>query len=152
MKKTIYLTLLILISSIHCNSQLVNQKLKVKNITIISNEYKLGFLEYNNNFSLYKKPIIIVAKKKYKILGYDNSNFSDGNIIGISPNKKYIVLDYIIKGYANDGINKEMHENYLCVIIDLNQHKVVLQMQSDCGGEWNEQNQWVNNNKIIFNP
>ncbi len=99
---------------------------------------------------MYQQPFILNGRKKYTIKGYGNMNYSDGEIVGISPNHRYIVLDHISKGYVEDGIQKRLYENYLCVIIDVSQKAVVMNMQSDCSGEWNKNNQWINNGKIIF--
>ncbi len=60
-------------------------------------------------------------------------------------------MDYIIKGYIyNNDKDSTYYENYKCVIIDVKQLKIVQFMQSDCGGEWNSKNQWVNNDAILF--
>ena len=116
----------------------------------ITKEYQLGFMSYDREFEMYQKPILKKGKNILKINGYDDSNFSDGNVISISPNNKFIVLDYISKGYVEHNNEKELYENYFCVIIDLIKHKVVAQLQSDCGGEWNNNNQFVSNGKIVF--
>lgn len=116
----------------------------------ITKTYTLGFSAYNKEFQMYQKPFILMGKKKYKIQGYDNENYSGGSILSVSPNKKYIVLDYISKGYVDDGTNKTLYENYLCVIVDVSKKLVVKEMQEDCGGNWNENNEWVNNGQLIF--
>ncbi|PNW11191.1 hypothetical protein C1637_23165, partial [Chryseobacterium lactis] len=116
----------------------------------ISKSYQLGFTEYNKEFKLYQNPYILKGGKRYKIKGYHNANYSGGKILSISPNKKYIVLDYISKGYVDDGVNKILYENYLCVIVDVAKRKVVTELQGDCGGKWNKQSRWVNDGKLIF--
>ena len=116
----------------------------------ISKDYRLGFNGYNKEFSMYQEPFILKSDKKYKIQGYDNSNYSGGQILSISPNKRFIVMDYISKGYVEDGTSKTLYENYLCVIIDVLNRKVVMELQTDCGGKWNNKNRWINDGKVIF--
>lgn len=144
MRKAIIIFLLLFTTTI-----LAQTKNKLPLIPLVKS-CKLSFSEYNEEFKLYKKPFILKGGKKYKIQGYDNENYSGGQILSMSPNKKYIVLDYISKGYVDDGLNKTLHENYLCVIVDITKRKVVTELQGDCGGSWNKQNRWVNDGKIIF--
>ncbi|KFF74296.1 hypothetical protein HX13_14420 [Chryseobacterium sp. P1-3] len=47
-------------------------------IISVSKSYKLGFNEYNKEFNMYQNPFILKSGKKYKIQGYDNSNYSGG--------------------------------------------------------------------------
>ncbi|SEH37255.1 hypothetical protein [Chryseobacterium culicis] len=116
----------------------------------IAKDCELGFNEYNKEFNMYQEPFILKSGKKYKIKGYDNANYSGGQILSISPNKRFIVMDYISKGYVEDGTSKTLYENYLCVIVDVLNRKVVMELQTDCGGKWNKKNRWVNDGKVIF--
>ncbi|WP_288446874.1 hypothetical protein [uncultured Chryseobacterium sp.] len=116
----------------------------------IAKDCELGFNEYNKEFNMYQEPFILKSGKKYKIKGYDNANYSVGQILSISPNKRFIVMDYISKGYVEDGTSKTLYENYLCVIVDVLNRKVVMELQTDCGGKWNKQDRWVNDGKVIF--
>lgn len=119
-------------------------------VVFLSKKYKLGFKKYNKEFDLYQKPFIIQGKKNYGIQGYSDEYYLGSKILGISPNKKYIVLDYISKGYVELENDIIPYENYFCVIIDLDLKKVLWQMQSDCSGNWNKNNKWISNGKIIF--
>ncbi|WP_326982279.1 hypothetical protein VUJ46_19090 [Chryseobacterium sp. MYb264] len=145
MKKIIILTILLLIN---CYS---SQSKRILNVLPITKNNKLGFYSYDKEFKMYQEPVILNKGKKYKIKGYDVDNYSEGKILSLSPNKKYIVLDNVIKGYVDDGINKTLYENYLCVIIDINKTQVVMEMQEKCGGNWNKKNQWIYGDKVEFN-
>ncbi|WP_269236276.1 hypothetical protein [Flavobacterium flavigenum] len=115
----------------------------------ISSDYELVFLKYNKDYNLYSNPRILHKGKLKLVSAFDENNYS-GAKIKISKNKKYFVLDNIIKGYVyvqNDSI---LHENYNCIIIDVKNSKIVYRMQTDCGGFWNKKNQWVHNNEILF--
>jgi hypothetical protein len=115
----------------------------------ISSDYELVFLKYNKDYNLYSKPRILYKNKLKIVSGFDDNNYSEAQI-NISNNKKYFVLDNIIKGYVymqNDSI---LHENYTCVIIDIKNSKIVYRMQTDCAGVWNTKSQWVYGNKILF--
>ncbi len=147
MIRKIILALLIIFLS---TNQTFSQKSKTLFIPV-NKTYKIGFYKYDKKFQLYQNPFILKGKKKYKIIGYDtNNSYSGGEILSISPNKKYIILDNISKGYVDDGTNKTLYENYSCVIIDLYNKKVLLEMQDDCGGNWNKENEWISNEKLIF--
>ena len=115
----------------------------------IANDYKLVFLKHNKDYNLYSKPRILYKNKLKLISGFDDNNYS-GAQINISNNKKYFVMDNIIKGYIYTQIDSVLHENYTCVIIDIKNSKIVYQMQTDCGGKWNTKNQWVYDNKVLF--
>lgn len=115
----------------------------------ISNDCELVFLKYNKDYNLYSKPRILYKNKLKKVLGFDDINYS-GAKINISKNKKYFVLDNIIKGYVYIQNDSVLHENYNCVIIDIKNSKIVYRMQTDCGGAWNAKNQWIYDNKVLF--
>ncbi|REC60063.1 hypothetical protein DRF65_23015 [Chryseobacterium pennae] len=145
MKKIILLILLQLFAVVFSQSG------KKRLLIPISRSYQLGYNTYDNEFQMYQNPFILSDGKKYKIEGYGSMNYSEGKLLGISPNNRYIVLDHISKGYVEDGESKRLYENYLCVIVYLPGKKVVMYMQSDCGGEWNRNNQWVSSNgRVVF--
>jgi hypothetical protein len=115
----------------------------------IDNYYSIVFLKFNKAFNLYSSPRILWQKKLIKIKNFDEDNFSDVKI-NIAPNKKYIVMDNIIKGYVQTEKDSILHENYTCVILDVKKAKIIMSMQTDCGGEWNKKNEWENDGKLLF--
>jgi hypothetical protein len=123
---------------------------KLPHLVPISKNCQLGFRSYNTEFGLYQQPYILQDGIKKSINNYSIENFSSGELLAVSPNKQFIVLDNIIKGYVEDGVTKQLYENYLCVIVDVRRQKVVWQMQSDCSGRWNADNEWVSGDKVIF--
>lgn len=143
-KKIVLTFLLLMVNSIFSQAR---KKMPVISIT---QSYTLGFKTYDKEFKMYQNPFIVNKGKKYKIQGYGSDNYSDGEILEISPNKRFIVLDHISKGYVDDGFHKTLYENYLCVIVDVFKKKVVKYMQGDCGGSWDAQNRWVSGGKVIF--
>lgn len=146
-KKLFFLTICSLLSNL-----LFSQKKDVTKYVLsqrISSDYELVFLKYNKDYNLYSNPRILYKGKLKTVLGFDENNYS-GAKINISKNKKYFVLDNIIKGYAYVQNDSVLHENYNCVIIDIKKSKIVYRMQSDCGGKWNKKNQWVYKNEILF--
>lgn len=145
MKKMVLLLIVLLFQAVFSQSG------KTFPVITISKSYKLGFRTYDKEFKMYQNPFILKDGIKYKIEGYGSMNYAEGGVLGISPNKKYIVLDHISKGYVEDGTDKKLYENYLCVIVDVPGRKVVMSMQSDCDGEWNGNNQWVSSNgRVVF--
>ncbi|MEG0926257.1 hypothetical protein [Chryseobacterium sp.] len=131
-------------------SSIFSQTKKKLPVLPISQSYSLGFNTYDKEFKMYQNPFIMNKGKKYKIQGYGSANYSEGEILEISPNKRFIVLDHISKGYVEDGINRKLYENYMCVIVDVFKKKVVKYMQGDCSGSWNKDNKWVNGDEVIF--
>ncbi len=115
----------------------------------IDANYKIVFLKFNKEYNLYSNPKILYKGFIKEIKDYNNDNFTS-NKIKISKNKKYLVMDYIIKGYVQTQNDSILHENYTCILIDIKKSKIILHMQSDCDGNWNYMNQWVSDNKIIF--
>ena len=130
------------------DGQKTKQQSIVKLISI-SQEYSLGFKSYNAKWQFYYKPFIIRNGRQVKIIGFDDNNGTDTSV-KVSPSKKFIVISSIAKGYVGLGKEKVLHENALCVIVALQKAKVVSQMQSACGGEWNEKNEWIDGGKVIF--
>jgi hypothetical protein len=115
----------------------------------VDKDYSIVFLKYNKAFKLYASPRILWQNKLMKIKNFDEDNFSDVKI-NIAPNKKYIVMDNIIKGYVQTEKDSLLYENYTCVILDVKKAKIIMSMQTDCGGEWNKKNEWENDGKLLF--
>jgi hypothetical protein len=59
-------------------------------------------------------------------------------------------MDNIIKGYVQTEKDSVLHENYTCIILDVKKAKIVMSMQTDCGGNWNKKNEWENDGKLLF--
>ena len=144
-----YLIYFLLIPTLIC-AQTKNRPRSFFKVTNISEEYKIAFSKFNSEFELYQKPVIIEKNKWQAIENYDIENYSKGNVLSISPNKKFIILDYIAKGNIGDQKDNINSENYFCVIIDLLNCKVIMQFQTECAGEWNNKSEWIYNGKIIF--
>ena len=115
----------------------------------INKEYSIVFLKFNKTFKLYSSPRILWQNKLIKIKDFDDNNFSGGKI-QIAPNKKYVVMDNIIKGFIQKEKDSILHENYTCVLINVNKAKIITSMQTDCGGKWNTKSGWENDGKLIF--
>lgn len=145
MIKNILLTFLLLMAN-----SIFSQTKKKPPVIPISQSYSLGFSTYDKEFEMYQNPFIVSKGKKYKIQGYGSANYSEGEILEISPNKRFIVLDHISKGYVEDGISKKLYENYVCVIVDVFKKSVVKYMQEDCSGSWSKDNRWISGNTVVF--
>jgi hypothetical protein len=128
---------------------LAQAKPKATVLKKINAQYCIYLAKFNKKYNLYTQPKIVFKKKHHSIKGFDKNNFC-GTDIKISPNKKFIVLEHISKGLVYDGKKNNLVETYHCVVINVAQYKVVKHLQSECGGEWNEQNEWVNNGETIF--
>lgn len=131
-----------------------NQSLKIiDSIKVIDcKEFKLVFSQFNKEFNLWYSPKLIVDGDTILITGLDNENGAELSI-NKSPNSNYFVIDNIIKGYIeNSNGEKILHENFMCVIVNVKEAKVEQSLQSECDGAWNEQNEWVSAGNVVFAP
>jgi hypothetical protein len=133
-----------------------NQTEKVEKSTIefvkkiqLSGNTELAFAKHDTIFDLYYEPFLIVNYQNYLLEGFDNINRSAGDILGFSPNGNYFVMDYLSIGYVDKEGENVLHENYFCVVVDVLNKRILHQMQSDCDGEWNGQNQWISGEKVV---
>ncbi|MCL2290798.1 MAG: hypothetical protein FWC34_08900 [Bacteroidetes bacterium] len=117
----------------------------------LSETHGILYLRYDKEMELWYEPHIVYFSKNdtLKIQDFFIENGSD-LYVNVSPNKKYAVIDNIAKGYVEGVEEKILHEIYFCVIIDIENAKVIETMQSDCSGEWDKDNNWVSGDKIIF--
>ncbi|MCP9610878.1 hypothetical protein [Coprobacter tertius] len=161
MKVNMLLAAIVLGMSIYCfgdnkvSSDIQPRQSKIESkdtVVNVSEHFAILYRKYDNDFKLWYNPYIIRLKENdtVKIAGFSYENGGELDL-RISPSKRFVVLDNIIKGYVEDGVEKILHENYLCDIIDLEQSTVVVgSMQTHCGGEWDEDDRWVDGGKIIF--
>jgi hypothetical protein len=115
----------------------------------VNKEYSIVFLKFNKSYNLYSSPRILWQNKLVKIKNFEEDNFA-GTKLKVAPNKKYVVMDNIIKGYVHTEKDSMLHENYTCVILDIKKAKIIMSMQTDCGGDWNKKNEWENDGKLLF--
>ena len=118
----------------------------------VSEHFAILYKRYDSDFNLWYDPYIIRFDKKdtVKIAEFSYENGSELNL-RISPNKRYVVLDNIIKGYVEDGAEKTLYENYLCDMVDLEQSMVIIgSMKEHCVAEWDKDNRWIYGDEIIF--
>ena len=115
----------------------------------LSGSTQLAFAKHDTVFDLYYEPFLIVNYKNYPLEGFDNINRSNGDILGIAPNGNYFIMDYLSIGYIEKNGENILYENYFCVVVDILNKRILHQMQGDCGGEWNGQNQWISSGKVV---
>jgi hypothetical protein len=99
---------------------------------------------------MWYSPKLIVNSDTLVIKDFPLENGSELSIKK-SPNSNFFVLDNIIKGFVTDETGKEIiHENYTCLIIDVKEATVEQSLQSECDGFWNNQNEWISSDRVIF--
>jgi len=131
-----------------------NQSLKIIDSlkVVCFKEFKLVFSQFNKEFNLWYSPKLVVNGDTVSIAGFNNENGSELSI-NKSPNSNYFVIDNIIKGYVENGNGEKiLHENFMCVIVNVKKAKVEQSLQSECDGVWNEQNEWVSAGNVVFAP
>jgi hypothetical protein len=150
MKKTILLFSIFALIASSCGQTTEKQADNDILFIELSKNHGLLFLKYDKEMKLWYEPHIVDFRNDdtLKIKNLENGFEA---FLSVSPNGKYVVIDNIIKGYVyvteTDSI---LHENYLCAIIDIENAKIIHSMQTDCGGEWDKNNNWINGDKIIF--
>ena len=119
----------------------------------LSKTHGILYLKYDKELGLWYEPCIIDFKNN-DTLKIKNFSYENGSELHfrLSPNKKYVVIDNIIKGYVEIEDDEELYENYMCAILDIINANTVMTMQEDCGGEWNGKNEWISGGKVIFSP
>lgn len=134
----------------------IEESIKVKitprflKLITLNEKYKLAFKDSIKEFEAnYCSPILIsnTDTVSINVIGEELSCGFTGNFI-CSPNCEYVVLERIERGF----IENEYHENYFCWLVNLRDQKVIEQFQSYCGGEWNKNNQWIDDGKVVFSP
>ena len=117
----------------------------------LSETYGILFRKYDKELELWYEPRIVdfISKDTAVIQNFTYENGSELDI-RVSPNKKYAVIDNIIKGYVETSTSRELYENYKCVLIDIDNAILLNSWQSDCGGEWDKNNNWISGGEIIF--
>lgn len=117
----------------------------------LTGKYELAFLKKEGGDSpLFYKPRLLYNGEEKKIEGYNDENFS-GREVSLSPGKKYLKMDHIVKGYiARNTTDSVLYENYGCVIVDIKKAVVLEYFQSACDGNWNKNEEWVSGGTIEF--
>jgi hypothetical protein len=123
---------------------------KKDTLIAINTSVYLSFDTYDTRFKLWYNPYIIKQGKKIKISDYNYVNGSELSV-KVSPNKRFVLFDEISKGFVYvSETDSVLEENYFCVVIDVDSVNIVYRSQSDCGGEWNDNNQLVSDENILF--
>jgi len=117
----------------------------------ISKDIAILYREYNETLKLWYKPHIVNLDKRDTVKISDDSDYECGSMLGfdVSPNVKYVVLDYIDAGFLNTG---RLHNHNYDIIVDMKNGAIVTQLEgTDRDGEWDDKDNWLSRGKIIFN-
>jgi hypothetical protein len=118
----------------------------------LSETHGILYLRYNKDMELWYDPCIIDFSHN-DTLNIKNFEYENGSdlFISVSPDKRYAVVSNIIKGYLHVAENDSiLHENYKCELIDLENAVSLVGWQSACGGEWDENSNWIYGGEIQF--
>jgi hypothetical protein len=157
MKKSIIILVITAFIAGGCSGQATQKQTETANIcqrdTLLklSETHGIIFRKYDKELKLWYEPRIVDFRSKDTVI-IQNFTYENGSELDVrvSPNKNYAVLDNIIKGYMETPSGRELHENYMCVLIDIDNAILLDFWQSACGGEWDKNNNWVNDGEIIF--
>ena len=117
----------------------------------MNSSYKLAFTTYDKKFDTYGSPVIITERDTNKIQFHNKEDLAGfSSDVDISPNGLFILINRVERGYVNNNI---LHENTFCYLINLQEHKMEEQFQSQCDGEWNDESQWIGTDgELLFSP
>lgn len=115
----------------------------------ISKGYEFAFTTMDSEFNMLRDPVILVDGVPHTIKDHSGAS-SMYSFISVSPDKRYIIIDDIIIGYAEDGETRFLHENYMCVVVDVKSQQIVASFQGACAGEWNNQNEFIYADEVYF--
>jgi hypothetical protein len=138
----------------------VKQGLLRDTLIALSADWAIHFSGYNEKLELWYNPRIVNLNKKdtMTIKEYPYESGSE-LFIEVSPNFKFFVLDYVNKWEMTDEEKRELelengvilgYDRQFCLIIDIKNANSVWQMQSDCGGKWDNESNWISGDEIIF--
>lgn len=119
-------------------------------IILITKNLSLYFGNYDKMQNLWKNPKLIRNNKDTLYIQNWDENWGSELIIKTSYNKKFMILDAIIKDVVEDDDKTQLYENYTCQLIDVLNSFVIDSFQGNCDGEWNKDNEWVSNNEVMF--
>ncbi|MFT4603052.1 MAG: hypothetical protein ACI857_003239 [Arenicella sp.] len=122
------------------DSFLKTVKIEFLIVDSVSENYKIGYTEYDEEFKLYYFPHIISSTDTMKIPDF---NAGCDRAYDLSPDGEYMMVGELDIGWVGEGEDKFLHDRYGCMIIDLKAAKIMNYMDGDCAGQWNELNQWI---------
>jgi hypothetical protein len=145
MKAALPILLIMLLFDMRSVAQARQRKTKsFGSFTVVSDSF-------NTELGLWYQMRIVVKRDTFIIEDLFPDNGSEFDIRP-SADRRYFVIDNIIKGYFEEDGNREPYEKYKCVIVDVRLHRVVHEMQSDCDGAWSKANTWISGGTVVFAP
>jgi hypothetical protein len=118
----------------------------------ISKDIAILYREYNETLELWYKPHIVNLDKRDTVKISDDSDYECGSMFlsfDVSPNVKYVVLEYIDRGFLSTG---RLHNHNYDIIVDIKDACTIMRLDgTDRDGEWDDNDNWLSRDKIIFN-
>jgi hypothetical protein len=108
----------------------------------LSDSISFVFTEMGSD-SLYYKPLMLIHGHESQLTEYDIVAGYTGDFV-LSPNHRFVKMDFLDKGTVDDGTDSFEHEHYFCAILDTKKRKIVHYLESDSDGSWNTDNHWLN--------
>ncbi|MFT6923956.1 MAG: hypothetical protein ACJA1C_002976 [Crocinitomicaceae bacterium] len=115
----------------------------------INERYSVGYKSYDEEFDAYSEMWIISVDDTLWVEGGIEANSC--GIESVSPNGEYAVFSTVSVRWDNSSdIDSMLYHKWNAVLVDLSTAEVLKHCPSDCGTEWNNHNQWLNDNEVIF--
>ena len=116
----------------------------------ITGRKELAFAQIDTSSNLYRSPYIIINDKPYAVKGFHSDYGSNAQSISLSPSNRYLIMDYLRINTINKEVERNASNIHSCIVIDLLQKRVIQEIMDGCDGEWNAQEQWISDGKIIL--
>lgn len=116
----------------------------------ITGSKELAFAQIDTSSNLYQSPYIIINDKPYAVKGFHDDYGSNAQSISLSPSNRYLIMDYLRVDTIEKEIDKKASKIPSCIVIDLLQKRIIQEIMDGCNGEWNAQEQWISDGKIVL--
>jgi len=138
----------IFISSIGLGAFAQDESSPFVKVERISDTCSIGFKSHNEEFDGYGEPWILSESDTVAIEGITANAC---NVWSVSPNGRYAFFETLSIGWVfQSDSDSILHDKWSGALVDLATAEVKQYCTSDCGDSWNENNQWLNGSRIVF--
>jgi hypothetical protein len=114
----------------------------------INERYSVGYKSYDEEFDAYSGMWVISADDTLWIEGIEANSCG---VQSVSPNGEFAVFStvHVRWDYYPEGDSMLYHKSH-AALVELSTAEILKHCPPDCGTEWNEHNQWLNDGEVIF--
>lgn len=114
----------------------------------INENYAVGYKAYDEVFDAYSEMWILSANDTTAIDGIEANSCS---IESVSPNGAYAVFSTsTVRWDYYSEADSALYHKWRAILVDLSTAEVKKHCPFDCGDHWNESNQWLDDDEVVF--